>query len=102
MNGVTRKEPGRYLIEVFLYLQVLDILSTLIGLSLGNPELSPFIRALVRFGPVTGLIISKLFAAVLAILCLLLDRRALIRYINYWYAVLVLWNLYTVLRVLNS
>src|SRR6266849_1867474 len=97
-----RKEPGRFLIEVFLYLQVLDILSTLIGFSLGNTEASPFIRLLIRWGPVTGLLVSKLFAAGLAILCLLLNKRSLIRWINYWYAALVLWNLYVVLKVLNS
>ena len=102
MDATTRTEPGRVLIEVFLYLQVLDILSTLIGFSLGSTEASPFVRALVRWGPVTGLIISKIVAAGLAILCLLLNKRVLIRYINYWYAGLVLWNLFIVLRVLNS
>ena len=45
----------RRALEVFLYLQVLDIMSTLIGFSLGNAEASPFIRLLVRWGPVTGL-----------------------------------------------
>ena len=90
------------LIEVFLYLQVLDILSTLIGFSLGNPEASPFIRLLIRWGPVPGLILSKIFAVGLAALCLKLNKRVLIRYINYWYAALVVWNLYTTLRVLNS
>ena len=29
---------------VFLYLQILDVLSTLIGFSLGNTEASPFVR----------------------------------------------------------
>jgi len=39
-------------VKLFLYLQVLDLLSTLIGFSLGNAEASPFIRMLVRWGPV--------------------------------------------------
>jgi uncharacterized protein DUF5658 len=102
VDVATRTEPGRFLIEVFLYLQVLDILSSMIGFSLGTGEASPFIRLLIRWGPVMGLIVSKIVAAGLAALCLLLNRRILIRYINYWYAALVVWNLVTILRVLNS
>ena len=90
------------LIEVFLYLQVLDVLSTLIGFSLGNAEASPFIRLLVAWGPFPGLVLSKILAAGLAAACLYFKKRALLRWINYWYAVLVIWNLYTILRVLNS
>lgn len=94
--------PSRTLIEVFLYLQVLDLMTTLAGFSLGNTEASPFIRLLIRFGPLAGLIYSKLFATGLALMCVVLHRGALIRWINYWYAALVIWNLLTILRVLNS
>lgn len=93
---------GRHLIEVFLYLQILDILTTLIGFSLGNTEASPFVRLMVHWGPFTGLVLSKILAASLAFACLLLRRRKLILWINYWYAAVVVWNLYTTLRVLNS
>jgi len=93
---------GRHLIEVFLYLQILDILTTLIGFSLGNTEASPFVRLMVRWGPFTGLVLSKILAASLATACLLLRRRKLILWINYWYAAVIVWNLYTTLRVLNS
>jgi hypothetical protein len=87
---------------VFVYLQLLDVVSTLIGFSLGNSEASPFIRLLIRFGPVTGLLLSKLVAVGLAAACVAMKRAALIGWINYWFAVLVLWNLWTALRVLNS
>jgi hypothetical protein len=90
------------LLEVFLYLQILDVMSTLIGFSLGNTEASPFIRLLIRFGPVKGLIWSKLVAAGCVLLCIVFNRWGFIRWINYWYAALVIWNLYTILRVLNS
>ena len=93
---------GRHLIEVFLYLQVLDILTTLIGFSLGNTEASPFVRMLVHWGPLNGLLLSKIVAAGLAFTCLLLRRRKLILWINYYYAALVVWNLYTTMRVLNA
>ncbi len=89
-------------IALFVYLQILDIASTLIGFSLGNAEASPFIRLLVRWGPVTGLLLSKLIAVGLAAVCVAMKRGALVRWINYWYAALVLWNLWVALRVLNS
>ena len=101
-NGLHENGPGRLPLEVFFYLQVLDVLSTLIGFSLGNTEASPFIRVLIQWGPITGLLVSKLFALALAGLCFMLRRGALFRWINYWYAALVAWNLITVLRVLNS
>ena len=87
-------------LSVFLYLQVLDVLSTLIGFSLGNTEASPFVRLLIRWGPVAGLALSKAVAIGLAAVCFAFKRTALIRLINYWYAALVIWNLYTVLTVL--
>ena len=94
--------PKITMIEVFLYLQALDVMSTLIGFSLGNTEASPFIRALMRWGPLIGLLCSKLFALALAFACVLLNRAGLLRWINYWYAGLVVWNLYSILRILNS
>ena len=90
------------LLEVFLYLQILDVMSTLVGFSLGNMEASPFIRLLIRWGPVTGLVCSKLVATGCLLMCILLNRWAFVRWINYWYAALVTWNLYIILRVLNS
>jgi len=98
----TLNRSGRQLIEVFLYLQILDILSTLIGFSLGNGEASPMVRLMIRWGPVNGLLFSKIVAVAVASACLLLRRRRLIHWINYWYAAVVAWNLYTTLRVLNA
>jgi hypothetical protein len=93
---------GRHLVEVFLYLQVLDILTTLIGFSLGNTEASPVVRMMVHWGPFTGLVLSKILAVSLATTCLLLHKRKLILLINYWYGAVIVWNLYTTLRVLDS
>ena len=87
-------------IGLFLYLQVLDVVSTLIGFSLGNTEASPFVRLMIRWGPVTGLVLSKVVAIGLVAVCFAIKRTRLIRLINFWYAALVIWNLYTVLTVL--
>jgi hypothetical protein len=83
--------------QMFLYLQVLDFFTTLIGFKLGLSEASPFIRALLQFGPMTALLLSKAAALVLAGVCLSLHKQHLIRWITYWYAGLIAWNLCTIL-----
>lgn len=80
-------------IYIFIYLQVLDLLTTLVGFRMGASEASPFIRALMHFGPAAGVVISKLFALGLAGFCLYLKKDHLVRWITYWYGALVVWNL---------
>ena len=83
--------------QIFIYLQVLDFFTTLIGFKLGLAEASPFIRALLQFGPVLALVLSKLTALALAGACIAMHRQYLIRWISYWYAGLIAWNLCTIL-----
>jgi hypothetical protein len=85
--------------QMFLYLQVLDVVTTLIGFKLGLAEASPFIRALLQFGPVVGLLLSKAVALVLAGACISMQKHHLIRWISYWYAGLIAWNLCTILSI---
>lgn len=80
-------------VQLFVYLQVLDFLTTVVGLRLGLVELSPFIRWLMGAGPVAGALVSKLMAVALGAFCLWIQRRRLIQWVNYWYAALVVWNL---------
>ena len=84
-------------LELFLYLQVLDFLTTLVGMRFGLQEASPFIRQIMAMGPVAGLLLSKLIAFALAGLCLGIQKAHLIRWINYWFAALVVWNLCLIL-----
>ena len=84
-------------IHIFVYLQVLDLLTTLVGFRLGASEASPFIRALMHFGPATGVVVSKLFALGLAGFCVYLKKEHLVRWITYWYGALVVWNLMVML-----
>lgn len=79
--------------HIFVYLQVLDLLTTLVGFRLGATEASPFIRVLMHAGPAAGVIISKLLALGLAGLCLYLKKDRLVRWASYWYSGLVVWNL---------
>lgn len=89
-------------IQIFLYLQVLDFLTTLIGMKIGLEEASPFIRLLMQIDPAVGLALSKLLALILGGLCLWLNKRHLVRWINYWYAGLVVWNMALIFVVLRA
>ena len=80
-------------IYIFVYLQLLDLLTTLVGFRLGAAEASPFIRLMMHFGPAAGVVLSKLFALGLAGFCMYLKKDHLVRWITYWYGALVVWNL---------
>ena len=79
--------------QIFIYLQLLDLLTTLVGFKVGAAEASPFIRMLMHTGPVMGVAISKLLALGLGGLCVYLKKYKLIRIATYWYSGLVVWNL---------
>lgn len=92
-------QENRLAIQVFLYLQLLDLLTTLVGIRLGANEASPVVRALMEFGPAWGVLLSKLAAILLGAICIALDKAHLIRRISYWYAALVVWNLSVMLSL---
>jgi Domain of unknown function (DUF5658) len=83
--------------QLFIYLQLLDLLTTLVGFKLGASEASPFIRMLMHFGPVAGVAASKLVALGLGAFCVYKRKGNLIRLATYWYGGLVVWNLMVML-----
>jgi hypothetical protein len=87
-------------VQVFLYLQVLDFMTTLLGFRLGASEASPFIRTLIHMGPAIGIALSKFVAVGLGALCIWRKKAYVIGWINYWYAALVVWNLCVIMNVL--
>ncbi|HWC99415.1 MAG TPA: DUF5658 family protein [Candidatus Sulfopaludibacter sp.] len=88
--------------QIFVYLQLLDLLTTLIGFKLGAGEASPFIRILMHAGPATGVILSKLLALGLAGLCVYTKKFHLIKWATYWYGLLVVWNLSVMLTATSQ
>jgi hypothetical protein len=80
-------------LQLFFYLQLLDILTTLLGIRLGLSEASPFIQFLMRFGVLGGLLASKIVAFAIGGFCVWRRRFRVIGMVNYWYATLVIWNL---------
>ena len=85
------------IVTIFVYLQLLDILTTLVGFRLGAGEASPFIRLLMHGGPAAGVILSKVLALGLGAVCVYWKRLHVIRWASYWYGALVVWNLMVVL-----
>ncbi len=87
------------LTQVFIYLQLLDLLTTLVGLRLGAAEASPFVRLLMHAGPALGIAVSKILALGLGAFCVYTRRYGIIRLATYWYGGLVAWNLIILLAV---
>ncbi|HKE26222.1 MAG TPA: DUF5658 family protein [Bryobacteraceae bacterium] len=96
--NLRREFPAPSLVA-FLTLQCLDILTTLIGLRLGAAEGSIFISRLMRLGPVAALLLSKILAVFLVAVALRLKRPRVVVFLNYWFMVIIAWNLYTIISV---
>lgn len=90
------------MVQIFLYLQVLDFITTLVGFRVGAAEASPFIAKLIHVSsPLAGVAVSKVVAIAIAAFCLFTQRQKLVNWINYWYAGLVVWNLVIILIAIN-
>ena len=83
--------------HIFVYLQLLDLLTTLVGFRMGAAEASPFIRVLMHAGPMMGVVVSKVLALGIGAVCVAVNKAHLIRWISYWYGALVIWNLMVML-----
>jgi len=87
---------------IFVALQCLDVLTTLIFLNHGMAEGNPVVRwALSRaYAPWVGLTISKLVAAMIGRYCYRSGRITLLRRANAGYSFVVGWNLIAIAPVL--
>ena len=69
------------------------------GFRLGASEASPFVAKLIGMvGPAMGVAASKGVAFAIAAVCIGINRPRLVTWANYWFAALVLWNLYILLN----
>jgi hypothetical protein len=82
---------------VFIALQALDILTTLLGLELGALEGSLFLGRLMRAGPLAALLIGKIIAVLLVTMAMKFKRPRVVVFLNYWLTVVVSWNLVVIL-----
>jgi hypothetical protein len=89
-------------IHIFVYLQLLDFLTTLVGFRFGASEVSPFIAKLIHAtSPALGVAASKVVGLGIGGLCVAMNRARLVAWINYWYAGLIVWNLCVILTAGN-
>ena len=82
-----------------MVLQVLDILTTLLGLQMGAQEGSMFLGRLMRVGPVAALLIAKIIAVLLVAIAMKFKRPRVVVFLNYWFAAVVSWNLGVILLI---
>jgi hypothetical protein len=89
-------------VEVFVLLQVLDLLTTLIGLRMGGSEMSPFVAWLIGLtSPLTALTGVKILGCGLTGFAIWSRRGRVIRWVNYVFAGIVVWNLCNILRAMG-
>jgi hypothetical protein len=91
MMGTT---PIRQLFLSFVYLQMLDFLTTIAFLANGIREANPFVRLMLSLipSPIAALLSVKLMALLLGVYCWRMRRERLLTYINVLFAALVAWN----------
>jgi hypothetical protein len=87
-------------LSLFVALQLLDVLTTMIGLRAGAREGSAFIGQLMHIGPAQALAISKLIAVALVCVAMRCKRPRLVVMMHYWFAGVVSWNLLMILITL--
>jgi hypothetical protein len=83
------------LLGQFVYLQALDVLTTLAFLGNGVKEANPLVglALAVAPSPLSGLVGLKVLALALAVYCWQRGRTQLLARMNAFFAALVVWNL---------
>ena len=84
---------------LFVYLQLLDVLTTVAFLMNGTKEANPLVRFLLHAGPspLAGLLMIKIIAVLLALYCVRRARLRLLSRVNVFFAALVTWNLFVLI-----
>jgi hypothetical protein len=90
-------------VQIFVYLQVLDFLTTMVGFKIGASEASPFIVKLIHLSsPAIGVAASKMVGMAIAGVCVATGRVRMLTWASYWYAALVVWNLSMILSAAKA
>lgn len=83
------------LLTDFVYLQLLDVLTTVAFLMQGVAEGNPLVRWILVQGenPILSLILVKGLAVALAVFCVVRSRHRVLQVANIFFAILVAYNL---------
>lgn len=95
MNGVssiTLQRKWNLPLLIFIALQCLDLLTTLLVFKQGGMELNPVVRSLM---PLMGraLAVFTCKAALVAVICVFSRRKRVLVFADFFYAGVVTWNL---------
>ena len=84
-----------HLLVQYSYLQILDLMTTIVFLLHGVREANPLVRAVLNYSPhpLEGLVLVKVAALALGIYCWKRGRERLLTRINILFALVVAWNL---------
>jgi hypothetical protein len=81
--------PG---LGLFIYLQLLDLLTALLGFKHGASELSPLVQWFIHYNPKQGIFLAKL-CVVLVTVVFYSRKPRIMRSLNCLFAGIVVWNL---------
>ena len=81
------------ILALFVYLQILDGLTTILFLRMGLPETGWVASVLVRWSPLAGVLLVKAAAIAVGVLAVRLHKDRVIRLANIGYSGVVAWNL---------
>jgi uncharacterized protein DUF5658 len=84
---------------LFAYLQLLDLLTTVVFILHGVKEANPLVNFALTAAPtpLLGLVLVKIAALALGGVCCLRGRQTLLARMNVFFAVLVSWNLFAMI-----
>jgi hypothetical protein len=85
------------LFQMFVCLQFVDLLTTLLALRFGGQELNPVLRGFMQLGPITGLIVGKLTVLAVGAFVVWCQRPRVLVIANRFYCALAAWNLAVIL-----
>jgi hypothetical protein len=95
------KELKRPLMLLVL-LQICDLITTLVVLSLGGQEGNPVVQHFFARGPVFGLVATKVCVVVMGILLAYGGKRRGLRTANWVYTAVIIWNIFILIRLSTS
>ena len=81
------------LLSIFIYLQVLDFLTTILFLKLGLPEGNWLVGLLVQWSPLLGVLLAKVATIIVALIAMHYHKIRVMRLANFGYSGVVVWNL---------
>lgn len=91
-TAVSKKNSLLSLFQVFLCLQLVDAITTLLVLHTGGQELNPILRGFMHLGPISGLIAGKLTVLGVGAFVVWCQRPRVLVLANRFYIALAVWN----------